>query len=96
MNDEVVVFHDYTLDRLCEATGRVDQLTLAALRATRLRDSNEQIPTLYEVLEEVGGRVPLFLELKSRFIPDLVISDRLVNGFDAHILMLRCFSSWVS
>lgn len=70
VNDEVVVFHDYVLDRLCEATGRVDQLNLAALRATRLRDSNEQIPTLDEVLEEVGGRVPLFLELKSHWTGD--------------------------
>jgi glycerophosphoryl diester phosphodiesterase len=69
-DDEVIGFHDDTLDRLCEASGRVDQLTLAALRATRLRDCNERIPTLDEILEEVAGRATLFLELKSRWTGD--------------------------
>lgn len=64
-DEQVIVFHDDTLDRLCEASGHVNRLSLAALRATRFRDSNQQIPTLDEVLEEVSGRVPLFLELKS-------------------------------
>lgn len=69
-DEQVVAFHDYQLDRLTESTGRVDQLGLSALRATRLRDSHERIPTLDEVLEEVAGRVPLFLELKSSWTSD--------------------------
>jgi glycerophosphoryl diester phosphodiesterase len=69
-DEEVVVFHDDTLERLTEASGPVDQLTLSALRATRLRDCNEPIPTLDEILEEVGGRTALFLELKSNWSSD--------------------------
>jgi glycerophosphoryl diester phosphodiesterase len=69
-DEEIIVFHDDTLDRLTEASGPVDRLTLSALRATRLRDCNEPIPTLDEVLEEVGGRTGLFLELKSDWSGD--------------------------
>lgn len=69
-DEEIVVFHDDTLDRLTEVSGRVDRLTLSALRATRLRDCNEPIPTLDEVLEEVGGRTGLFLELKGQWSGD--------------------------
>lgn len=64
---QVVAFHDETLDRLSERSGRIDQLTLAVVRTTRLRDCNERIPTLDEILEEVAGRVALFLELKSNW-----------------------------
>ena len=66
----VVVFHDDTLDRLTEATGPVGARTLAELRAIRLRDSDAGIPTLEELLDLVDGRVPLVIELKSRWDGD--------------------------
>jgi glycerophosphoryl diester phosphodiesterase len=66
-DEQVIAFHDETLDRLSERSGRIDQLTLAVVRTTRLRDCNERIPTLDEILEEVAGRVALFLELKSNW-----------------------------
>jgi glycerophosphoryl diester phosphodiesterase len=69
-DEQVIAFHDDTLDRLTEATGRIDRLNLSAIRAARLRDGDDLIPTLDELLEEVGGRVPLVLELKSRWTGD--------------------------
>lgn len=69
-DEQIVVFHDDTLDRLTETTGRVERLNLSAIRAARLRDSNDRIPTLDELLEEVAGRVPLVIELKSRWNGD--------------------------
>ena len=66
----VVVFHDDTLDRLSEAEGPVGTRTLADLRAVRLTDSDAGIPTLEELLDLVDGRVPLVIELKSRFDGD--------------------------
>ena len=66
----VVVFHDDTLDRLTEATGPVGARTLAELRAVRLHDSDAGIPTLEELLDLVDGRVPLVIELKSRWDGD--------------------------
>lgn len=69
-DEQVVVFHDDTLDRLAETTGYIDRLDLSAIRAVRLRGTSDRIPTLDELLEEVAGRVPLFLELKSRWTGD--------------------------
>ena len=66
----IVVFHDDTLDRLTEASGPVDTRTLAELRAIRLHDSDAGIPTLEELLDLVDGRVPLVIELKSRWDGD--------------------------
>jgi glycerophosphoryl diester phosphodiesterase len=69
-DEQVIVFHDDTLDRLTETTGRVDRLSLAAIRSARLRDTSDRIPTLDELLEEVAGRVPLVIELKSHWTGD--------------------------
>ena len=61
---EVVVFHDDTLTRMCGVEGRIEEMTLAQLKALRLRDSDEEIPTLQECLDVVDGRVPLLIEFK--------------------------------
>src|SRR4051794_26055161 len=62
---EVVVFHDRALKRLTGAAGRVEERDAAELRALRLLGTDERVPLLAEVLELVGGRVPLLVELKS-------------------------------
>ena len=61
-----VVFHDWELDRLTGETGPVAARSVAELAAIELRGSGETIPTLRDLLEQVGGRVPLLIELKSR------------------------------
>ncbi len=62
---EVMVFHDYTLDRVCGRTGKICELSAAELGNIPLDGvENEHIPTLREVLEAVDGRVPLLIELK--------------------------------
>ena len=61
---EVVVFHDYTLKRMCGEDVRLSSLTLDELRRYRLVGTNYGIPTLKEVLKSVDGRVPLLIELK--------------------------------
>ncbi|MBV7410810.1 glycerophosphodiester phosphodiesterase family protein [Maritimibacter sp. DP1N21-5] len=61
-----MVFHDYDLGRLTHETGPVAQRTSSDLRAIRLKDSRETIPTLAEVLEMVGGRAPLLIEIKDQ------------------------------
>jgi glycerophosphoryl diester phosphodiesterase len=63
----VVVFHDDTVDRLLQATGRVDAMTLAALKATAFRQGGDVVPTLDELLATVAGKVPLVIELKSNW-----------------------------
>ena len=66
----VVVFHDYTLARMCGEDVRVSELTLAQLKQYRLLKGQYEIPTLQEVLDEVGGRVPLLVELKGESTND--------------------------
>jgi len=61
---EVVVFHDDTLERVAGVCGRVDSYTLAELREMRLLGTADTIPTFREVLDLVGGRVPLLVEIK--------------------------------
>ena len=70
---EVMVFHDYTLARMCKKDAHVKDLTAAALGECRLGDSEQKIPTFREVLNTVKGRVPLLIELKGEdFNTDLV------------------------
>ena len=61
---ELVVFHDDDLLRMCGADARIDDLTLEELRTYDLAGSGEPIPLLSEVLEVIGGRTPIVLELK--------------------------------
>ncbi|GAB4069890.1 glycerophosphodiester phosphodiesterase [Ancylobacter sonchi] len=76
---EVVVFHDDDLDRLTAASGPVQALTLAQLRQVLVRGTADRIMTLAELLARVGGRVPLVIELKSRFDGDTSVAIRAVE-----------------
>lgn len=59
-----VVFHDYTLKRMCGAEGKISDYTYDQLKTFSLAGSKERIPKLKEVLELVNGRMPLIVELK--------------------------------
>lgn len=63
---QAVVFHDEWMERLTEATGFVKDYTAQELGRIRLRDSNDCIPTLPEVLALVAGQVPLLIEIKDQ------------------------------
>ncbi len=65
-DDEAVVFHDFTLERLTAQPGPVIERTAAALAAITLAGGMETIPTLHRLLELVAGRVPLLIEIKTR------------------------------
>lgn len=65
-DDQAIVFHDYALDRLAVATGPLRDLPSAVLSQTPLKGGDEGIPTLPEVLDLVGGRVPLLIEIKDQ------------------------------
>lgn len=75
---EAMVHHDDVLGRLTEGSGALASMTAAALRAVRFRACEARMPTFGEVCDLVGGRVPLLVELKSRFDGDLRIAERAV------------------
>lgn len=60
----VVVFHDFTLNRVCGVEGRVSDYTFKELQGFSLCGSSHKIPQLKEALELVDGRTPLIIELK--------------------------------
>lgn len=61
---KAVVFHDDTLDRMTSETGPVAARTAAELGRVALKNSDDHIPTLTDVLAAIGGRVPLLIEMK--------------------------------
>lgn len=61
---EIVVFHDEALDRLTGASGRVRDTTLATLSSLTVGDSDERIPTLVNLLDELPAGTGLNVELK--------------------------------
>jgi glycerophosphoryl diester phosphodiesterase len=65
-----IVFHDLTLDRLVAGTGDVASLGPHDLARLRYRGAPlTGILSFAELLELVGGRVPLLVELKSEWTP---------------------------
>ncbi|MGN0377455.1 MAG: glycerophosphodiester phosphodiesterase family protein [Suilimivivens sp.] len=67
-----VVFHDFTLERACGKPGKVYDYTYEELQQFSLFKSEEKIPKFEEVLQVIGGRVPLIVEIKLEWM-DLTV-----------------------
>lgn len=68
-DDQLILFHDSTLERMTEGAGLVRNHTLAQIKALRTRHpsgrlAEDRVPTLAEVIQATGGQTPLLLELK--------------------------------
>jgi glycerophosphoryl diester phosphodiesterase len=64
-DNQVMVFHDDSLERMCGHQKLFGELTAQELQTLALRESEERIPSLARVLSVVQGRRPLIIELKS-------------------------------
>ncbi len=67
-----IVFHDWELDRLTGSTGPVIAKTSDELGRIALTAGDDTIPNLRRTLDQIGGRVPLLIEIKSK--SDLKVS----------------------
>lgn len=78
-----VVFHDFTLKRICGVEGKVCDYTWEELQEFRLCGSEQRIPRFQEALELVDGRVPLIVELKlaSMDVSVCPAADRLLSEY---------------
>ena len=63
-DNKLVIMHDDNVRRMCGVNKKVSHMTLQELRSLRLSGTDEKIPLFTEVLELVGGKVPLIIELK--------------------------------
>jgi glycerophosphoryl diester phosphodiesterase len=79
-DEAVVVHHDASLVRSTGKEILIAALTLAGLRERRLFGREDlMIPTLQEVLECIGGRVPLLIEVKQPTLSGVGKLERLVS-----------------
>lgn len=99
-DEEIVVFHDSTLERTTNGRGLVEEKTLAELKELDAGSwfhpdfEGEKIPTLKEVLDLIDGQCKVLIEIKHMDHPhyhdfaekliDIVKEER--NGFDWCIL----------
>ena len=60
-----IIIHDTTVDRTCDGTGRVADLSLAELRLLTI-DNDHPIPTLDDLFATFGRRTLYNVELKAR------------------------------
>ena len=60
---ELVVYHDFTLERLTDGTGEIAMKSLEELKSLKIKDQFK-IPTLVEVLDLIDKKCLLNIELK--------------------------------
>jgi glycerophosphoryl diester phosphodiesterase len=103
-DNEIIVFHDDTLDRLTDGKGLINTYTTPELKKL-LINNKETIPTLREVLELIARKCFVNIELKSYDVTETVVNlieeyvknknwnydDFLVSSFDWHALQQVAF-----
>ena len=68
---EVMVFHDYDLNRLAGLNKLIKNCTSNELRNIKLLGTNSVISSIDEVLYKISGKVPILIEIKKSFHPDI-------------------------
>lgn len=99
-DEEIIVFHDQTLDRTTNGTGDVHDYTLEEIKQLDAgswfdsKFSDQKVPTLKEVLDLIDGKCKVLIEIKHMDHPHYHdFSEKLIdvireekNGFEWCIL----------
>ena len=64
-DSEVVVFHDDNLKRMTGFDKKIKECTYEEITEIKLKETEEKIPLLKDVLNLVDGKVPIIIELKT-------------------------------
>ncbi|MGV1793927.1 glycerophosphodiester phosphodiesterase [Rhizobium sp. A37_96] len=92
-----VVFHDDDLQRVCNLPGEVRERTSAELGLLSIGGTKDKIPTLKQLLQLCGGKVPLVLELKGREGDDEGFAESVLEaleGYKGHVALMS-FDHWL-
>ena len=87
-----VIIHNFTVDGTTDGSGRVADMTLAQLKQLDAgfhfdpAFAGERIPTLEEVLETVGSRLLLNIELKTTSLRDNGLESVVIAQVEQHDL----------
>src|SRR3984893_903098 len=73
---EAMVHHDFALGRLTLGSRQLPAMTAAGLKEVPFKATADRMMTLGELLNFVGGRTPMLIELKSRFDGNLRLVER--------------------
>lgn len=76
---EAMVHHDDALGRLTEGSGDLRTLTASQLKQVGFRHTSDHMMTLGDLCARVAGRVPMVLEVKSRFDGDRRLTARMAE-----------------
>lgn len=88
---EAMVFHDFTLDRLTQGAGPVSALGAEELEEVPFKGTTDRMMRLVDLLEQVRGRAPLLIEIKSAFTGDTRLAARaarLVAAYDGDAALM--------
>jgi glycerophosphoryl diester phosphodiesterase len=87
-----MVFHDWTLERLTDARGAVAAHDSVVLENLALAGSDERMPTLDRLLDQVAGQVPLLIEIKSKRarnpVPVCLAVRRAIEGYQGDVAVM--------
>ena len=89
---KIMVFHDFTLERLTGGHGRLADLLYSEIKQHIVGATKLPIPTLKEVLDTVNGQSPLLIEVKSKHEQDIrPICEgvrEFVQGYKGHVAIM--------
>ncbi len=63
-DNQIVVFHDDSLDRLCNISGYIEDFDYEVLKKQKLYNTDENIPLLSEVLNLIETDILVLIEIK--------------------------------
>jgi glycerophosphoryl diester phosphodiesterase len=80
-DNEVIVFHDFELDRVTGETGPVVERRLSDLARIDIAGTmgGDKIPSFKDYLGTIAGRTPLVVEIKSKFNGDMRLTKRVIE-----------------
>jgi glycerophosphoryl diester phosphodiesterase len=81
---EAMVHHDFALGRLTLGSRQLAAMTAAGLKEVPFKATADRMMTLPELLNFVGGRAPMLIELKSRFDGDIRLVQRAAEVLKAY------------
>jgi glycerophosphoryl diester phosphodiesterase len=81
---QAVVFHDFALERLTQSQGLVQEKTLAQLQGVEFKATMDKMLSLQELFNLVQGKVPLIIEIKSRFNGDLTLVKAAITAAEGY------------
>ncbi len=95
-DDQIILHHDPTLERMTNGSGHVRDLSLNELQGLRTLDpiseeeTSSQIPTLAELIEHTDGQMPLLLELKDPLFQDRRYAAQFISLLASYNMIEQC------